>query len=345
MVRVVKSEWHQIERRYGFDFDETILSEIYPDMSDEEIEILMSRLINGDADIDQLIEDACDIDIDWDWLDEDDLWTDRKGGYEVTYEVSENQTTMVDPKAWPFPSDTIVDKSEEPFITEEELAAQMELLKSEFDAIQLPATDTESDTVTIKIYGRGSDRGIGSITKSQYEYWLDKNDELGEALNDNYDYDENETPEDARLPYEYYNEYEDAGFFSGPDEDNCGIAITNGDEETLFEGELYTVIDEIHGDDSGDTVEEEAEMYFNSHCLEPGYYVVWGHGGKGTYFEGSISISDGEKFDPKLLKFMTTDFEGQRIITTVKYNDEIVDNSGGDWWGKWSEYSVIEITE
>ncbi len=27
------------------------------------------------------------VDLDWDWLDEDDWWTDRKGGYEVTYEV------------------------------------------------------------------------------------------------------------------------------------------------------------------------------------------------------------------------------------------------------------------
>jgi len=36
-----------------------------------------------------VIEDAWtnDIDLDWDWLDEDDWWTDRKGGYDVTYEV------------------------------------------------------------------------------------------------------------------------------------------------------------------------------------------------------------------------------------------------------------------
>lgn len=348
MVRVVKSEWHQLERRYGFDFDESILSEIYPDMDDDGIQTLLAGIASGDTDIEQVIEDSYEnsVDIDWDWLDEDDMWTDRKGGYQVTYEIAEEKTPVSNTIEWPFPSDTIVDESEEPFITDEELAAQMELLKSEFDAIQLPATDTASDTITIKIFGRGSDRGIGSITKAQYEYWSEHSDDLGEAMNDNYDYDENETPEDARLPYEYYNEYDDAGFVSGPDEDSCGIAIIDSNEETLFEGELYTVLEAIHGEeDSSDAVEEEAEMYLNSHCLAPGYYVVWGQGGKGTYFEGSIDIAEGEKFDPALLKFLTTDFDGQRIITTVEYNGESIDNSGGDWWGKWADYSVIEITE
>jgi hypothetical protein len=36
MVTVVKSEWHQIERRFGFEFDEDIIAEIYPDLDEEE---------------------------------------------------------------------------------------------------------------------------------------------------------------------------------------------------------------------------------------------------------------------------------------------------------------------
>lgn len=346
MIRVVKSEWHQLERRYGFDFDETVLSEIYPDMSEEDIEKLMADLTSGDADIDQVIEDAYDnnVDIDWDWLDEDDLWTDRKGGYEVTYQISEDQSPAPAPAVWPFPTEDFNDEDQESEVTDEELSEQLELLKAEFDAIPVPSGNT--NTITIKIFGRGSDRGIGTITKAQYEYWSEHSDDLGEALNDNYDYDENETPLEARLPYEYYNEYDDAGFVTGPDEDSCGIAILNDEEETLFEGELYAVLDEIHGEDEGsEAVEEEGELYLNGHCLKPGYYVVWGQGGKGTYFEGSVDIPEGEEFDPKLLKFLTTDFDGQSIITTVEYNGDAVDNGGGDWWGKWADYSVIEITE
>lgn len=89
MVTVVKSEWHQVERRYGLDIDENILSEIYPDLDDEQITELLTNLESGEADIDDVINDAWDndVELEWDWLDEDDWWTDRKGGYEVTYKI------------------------------------------------------------------------------------------------------------------------------------------------------------------------------------------------------------------------------------------------------------------
>lgn len=89
MVRVVKSEWHQVEKRYSIDLDEALLSEIYPDLGEGELSHLLKNLDEGIADIDDIVNDAHDegVDIDWDWLDEDDWWTDRKGGYEVTYKV------------------------------------------------------------------------------------------------------------------------------------------------------------------------------------------------------------------------------------------------------------------
>ena len=49
----------------------------------------MRQLKEGELDASTVIEDAWtnDVTIDWDWLDEDDWWTDRKGGYDVTYEI------------------------------------------------------------------------------------------------------------------------------------------------------------------------------------------------------------------------------------------------------------------
>lgn len=88
MVTVVKSEWHQVEKRYSAEIDEDILSEIYPDLDEDEIAQMLADLESGDNDIDSIMEDAgWEVNIDWDWMDEDDWWTDRKGGYEVTYEV------------------------------------------------------------------------------------------------------------------------------------------------------------------------------------------------------------------------------------------------------------------
>jgi hypothetical protein len=89
MVQVVKSEWHQVEKRYSFDVDESILSEIYPDKDEDEIAELLNQIENGEVDIDEIIGDADSegVDLDWQWMDEDDWWTDRKGGYEVTYSL------------------------------------------------------------------------------------------------------------------------------------------------------------------------------------------------------------------------------------------------------------------
>ena len=89
MVMVVKSECHQVEKRYGLEVDTDLLEQIYPDSNKKEIKKMLSELESGEISIDTIIDDAWEnnVDIDWDWLDEDDWWTDRKGGYEVTYEV------------------------------------------------------------------------------------------------------------------------------------------------------------------------------------------------------------------------------------------------------------------
>ena len=88
-MRVIKSEWHQVEKRYAIDIDENLINEIYEDATVEEVEEIVRQLKDGELDVSTIIEDAYnnDVDLDWDWLDEDDWWTDRKGGYDVTYEI------------------------------------------------------------------------------------------------------------------------------------------------------------------------------------------------------------------------------------------------------------------
>ena len=89
-MRVIKSEWHQVEKRYAIDIDENLINEIYQDATVEEVEEIVRQLQEGELEASSVIEDAYtnDVTIDWDWLDEDDWWTDRKGGYDVTYEIS-----------------------------------------------------------------------------------------------------------------------------------------------------------------------------------------------------------------------------------------------------------------
>ena len=91
MVQIIKSEWHQVEKRYGAEIDRDKFGEIYSDIEDEaEIDLMFLQFENGELDLEEVFQKAWNdsVDIDWEWLDEDDWWTDRKGGYEVTFEVA-----------------------------------------------------------------------------------------------------------------------------------------------------------------------------------------------------------------------------------------------------------------
>lgn len=92
MVTLVKHEWHQVDSQFELEFDADLLSEIYPDSSEEEINQLLVDIENGEADIDDIINAAMDnnVDLEWDRV-YDDWWTERKGGFEVTYEVKDDE--------------------------------------------------------------------------------------------------------------------------------------------------------------------------------------------------------------------------------------------------------------
>jgi hypothetical protein len=187
---------------------------------------------------------------------------------------------------------------------------------------------------TIEIYSRGFEVGIGAITKEQYDYWAEREDDLGEALNQNIDYDDEDVPENARFEY-FYNEYSSEAEAYGPDVDTSTLVIKL-DEDEIFNDDFSAFFTE-----EADTLENISEVestYIDD--LEPGYYVYWEHGGKGLYFEGEFQA---DTFDAKLLTFKTTIVEGNEVITSVEYNGVEIENFGGDWWGKYADYSLHHI--
>lgn len=104
MVTLVKHEWHQVDRQYALDFTKDLLEEIYPDMDEDELEKLWQEVEAGEADLDSILEDAWNNDVDLDWDHQlDDCWTDRKGGYDITYEYGDDDS-WVTPDAPPEPT-------------------------------------------------------------------------------------------------------------------------------------------------------------------------------------------------------------------------------------------------
>jgi len=91
MVTLVKHEWHQVDSQFAIELDESLLSEIYTDLDEDEITEKLAKIESGEISVDEIVEAAIDngVDLDWDRT-YDDRWTDRKGGYEVTYELGES---------------------------------------------------------------------------------------------------------------------------------------------------------------------------------------------------------------------------------------------------------------
>ena len=87
-MKITKVEHHSVNWHYKYEIDEEKLAEIYPDLTEEEITQLLKNLESGDASLEDVINEAWENSIEMEWeFDYDDVWTDRKGGYDITYEV------------------------------------------------------------------------------------------------------------------------------------------------------------------------------------------------------------------------------------------------------------------
>jgi hypothetical protein len=444
MVTIVKHEWHSHDRQYAIELDEALLSEIYPDLDEDEIAEKLKQIVDGDVDYEDVLNDASDNDVEIDWeFQYDDCWTDRKGGYDVTYEIGDEDSWHSDPPPpepthkcvkckwvgqsydadWQWPEDDEEGKKEakkvcpmcdsdteltevgikeekekqerdarwaarateeedEEHIDTAELEAGLEELKLEFEKLIVdtptthwPTPDSNfvetakwpfdnpgeveeeddgslkesypEDTYTIRIWGRTREIGVHKIKKQQYDYWSDEDHEsdLSDALNENYDYDENETPKAARFDLPYY-EYQDKISFWGFDQDDTHMTIENSEGETIYDGDLESFFGEAHGEEDSlyDATEEQEELY--PEYLGKGYWLMWTQGGKGSCIQTTIE----GVFEPKKLKALNWDIQGTSVVTRLVYDGEELSDDGMDsehdnWRGQWSQFDVYHNTK
>jgi hypothetical protein len=129
--------------------------------------------------------------------------------------------------------------TDEELVDEADLEKDLEELKREFEELTASVEDDGSlkesypeDTYTIRVWGRTREIGVHKIKKAQYEHWSSEEheDDLSDALNENYDYDENETPKAARFDLPYY-EYQGKHSFWGFDQDDTHMTIENSEGE------------------------------------------------------------------------------------------------------------------
>ena len=229
---------------------------------------------------------------------------------------------------WPTPNSDFVETAKWPFENDTE---DNDSLKESYP----------EDTYTIRIWGRTREIGVHKIKKQQYDYWSDEDheDDLSDALNESYDYDENNTPKAARFDLPYY-EYQDKISLWGFDQDDTVMTIENSEGEIIYDGDLESFISEANDDESYyDAVEEQEELY--PHYLGKGYWLYWTQGGKGSCIQTTIE----GVFEPKKLKVLNWDVEGTSVVTRLVYDgaeldDEGMDSEHDNWRGQWSTFSV-----
>ena len=415
MVTIVKHEWHQHDRQYAIEIDEALLSEIYPDKEEDEIKVILDGIADGTYDYEDVINDAYENDVEIEWeFQYDDCWTDRKGGYDVTYELGDEDSWHSEPEPPPHThkctkckwtgqsydaewswmdkdgneiddprkvcpyceSDTELteagviaekesaersarwaketEEEDEELVDENELEEALEELKAEFEELTTSVEDDDSlkesypeDTYTIRVWGRTREIGVHKIKKAQYVHWSSEEheDDLSDALNENYDYDENETPEAARFDLPYY-EYQGKHSFWGFDQDDTHMTIENSEGETIYDGDLESFFSEAHGEeDSRYDCAEELEELYPEH-LGKGYWLMWTQGGKGSCIQTSIE----GVFEPKKLKVFNWDIQGTSVVTRLVYDGDELDDEGMDgehdnWRGQWAQFDVYHNTK
>ena len=408
MVTIVKHEWHQHDRQYAIEIDEELLGEIYPDLDEDEIKQKLADIESGEVDYEDVFNDASDNDVEIDWeFQYDDCWTDRKGGYDVTYELGDEKSWVVEPEpaphthkctnckwtgqsydaewSWVDKDGTEIDdprkvcpycesdtelteagvaeekasaertarwakeaEEDEELVDESELEEALAELKAEFETLTTEEDDGSlkeiypEDTYTIRVWGRTREIGVHKIKKQQYEHWTSEEheDDLSDALNENYDYDENATPKAARFDSPYY-EYQGKHSFWGFDQDDTHMTIENSEGETIYEGDIENFFSEAHGEeDSRYDCSEELEELYPEH-LGKGYWLMWTQGGKGSCIQTTIE----GVFEPKKLKVFNWDIQGTSVVTRLVYDgveldDEGMDSEHDNWRGQWAQFDV-----
>jgi hypothetical protein len=265
-------------------------------------------------------------------VDEEDELVDENELEEALEELkAEFEELSVDtpPAHWPTPNSDFTETAKWPFDNPGE------------DDDSLKETYPE-DTYTIRIWGRTREIGVSKIKKAQYDYWSDEEHEsdLSDALNESYDYEENNTPKAAQFDLPYY-EYQDKHSFWGFDQDDTHMTIENSEGETIYEGDLESFFSEAHGEEDSryDCADELEELY--PEYLGKGYWLMWTQGGKGSCIQTSIE----GVFEPKKLKVFNWDIQGTSVVTRLVYDgveldDEGMDSEHDNWRGQWSQFDV-----
>lgn len=196
--------------------------------------------------------------------------------------------------------------------------------------------------VTLSLQGYGGECYAGKVDRKIYDYFKQRKLDINEFAWD-YDYaDEKEIPEEMH-PFYPGSPYDCDNLFhaSGAELSNLNtLSITDENGNTIFEHDLgYSGLNEL-----GVIVGEGGGGEILDLCDENDVVFWGGQGEKGCFFDAEFTLR--APFDPKKLSITYENCDDWYIVTSVEYDGEELDGSGGySTTGKWSESKWILLND
>lgn len=185
-------------------------------------------------------------------------------------------------------------------------------------------------TYEITINGYGGEVVLGKLTKEQYDFWVDKQDD--DSMNshlfwDPYEEDEGNPvtdPDDPRF-LGYWHDIDSIEHLNGAQVDMCYIEVNDDNGNLVWETEEPNIV-------STETFDVDEQ--------DPGYYFKGWTSEKGNFYIAEIET---DKFDPAKLRFYASSVEGDTIISRVEYNGEELDYDMDGTTGKGQGFELYEM--
>ncbi len=176
-------------------------------------------------------------------------------------------------------------------------------------------------SITITISGNGGAFGVGNISEEQYSYWINNEENMLDAFQQNLD--QSDIPEDAQIE-DYYDAFNDVESVYGLYEDELEIQITDAKNNLIFRGSYSDFYDYCNTVDSDhELITEHTELYVPFMEDDWGYFLYWRNYQKGIFINCVVSDDD---FDPKKITFSSCDLNGQAtLITEAMYDSAPLD--------------------
>jgi len=186
-------------------------------------------------------------------------------------------------------------------------------------------------TYTIEISGYGAEVALGKLTDQQFDFWMNKNEELeSHTFWDPYEDNDGKNPvtdsEDEKF-LGYWHELGNVEYTSGAYLDNLYVEVTDEDGNVVWTSEDIELVN------------DNKEVYTED-TLDPGYYVHAYSSEKGGFYCGEF---EADEFDPAKLTFNGVQIMGDTLVDTIHYNDEYIDNEGGSTNGKSQGIEIFEV--